>query len=127
MAQKYSADGSYVLVNGWSISPSTFTSFQDKTEGFTDKAILKNVRYLPVDSPESPLCVSQLDQANHVSRTSGMQCCVALWPDKVWAVLFFDTSFKRPCELQLLRAYRNARHAMRAVELSNLDVPEGSE
>ena len=123
MTKHNSADGSYVMVKGNSIPPCTFINFSDDTPGFTDVEILNTVRYIEPDAPDSFLReMGMLENANNVIRSTGMKCRIAIWPDKVRAVLFFSPSQSKPQKHQLLRAYRNARHAMRASEFHEMNV-----
>jgi len=110
------ADGTYVFVKTQTLPPSTIPNFQDNTKGFTDEAILNSIRYVPQDSPEIPVNVSSALEGVNLNQIPGMQCRVAIWPDKVCAVLCFPETMRKPRKLQLLRAYRNARHAKRAIE-----------
>lgn len=111
------------MVKGNSIPPCAFTNFSDDTPGFTDDEILSTVRYIEPDAPDSFLReTGMLENANNVIRSTGMKCRIAIWPDKVRAVLFFSPSQSEPKKHQLIRAYRNSRHAMRAVEFHEMNV-----
>lgn len=123
MTKPNSADGTYVIVKGSSIPPCTFANFRDNTTGLTDEAILTSVRYIEPDSPDSPSREpGMLEHVNNVTRATGMKYRFAIWPDKVRAVLFFSPSQSKPQKHQLIRAYRNSRHAMRAVEFHEMNV-----
>lgn len=123
MTKPYSADGSYVMVKDNSIPPCTFTNFSDNTLGLTDDEILNTVRYLETDAQDSSLRgAGMLESANNIIRATGMKCRVAIWPDKVRAVLFFSPSQSKPQKHQLIRAYRNARHAKRAIAFHEMNV-----
>lgn len=123
MTKPYSADGTYVMAKGNSIPPCTFTDFSDNTPGLTDDEILNSVRYIERDAPDSFLReTGMLENANNIIRTTGMKCRVAIWPDKVRAVLFFSPSQSKPRKHQLVRAYRNARHIVCAIEFHETNV-----
>lgn len=123
MTKHISADGTYVIANGNSIPPCTFSNFSDNTPGLPEEAILSTVHYIEPDAPDSFLReTGMLENANNVIRTTGMKCRVAIWPDKVQAVLFFSPTQRKPRKHQLIRAYRNARHARRAIEFHEMNV-----
>lgn len=111
------------MVKGNSIPPCTFNNFTDNTPGLPEDAILNSVRYIEPDAPDSFLRESgMLENTNNVIRSTGMKCRIAIWPDKVQVVLYFSPSQSKPKKHQLLRAYRNARHAMRAIEFHEMNV-----
>ncbi len=127
MIKKNPADGTYVLVRSQTLAPSTLIKFRDNIEGLTDSTILNTVRYVPHDSPEIPKNgPNVLESVKIASNIQGMQCRVALWPDDVCTILCFPATQTKPRKVQLLRAYRNASHAKRAIELNDLEVQGGA-
>lgn len=115
------ADGTYILVGGKQIDPSIFADFRVNTEGLNDHAILNAVRYVSPDSPDIPENQrNAMAPVKAASKIPGMQCRVALWPDDVCAGLCFPDTQPCPRDEQLLRAYRNSRHAKCAIELHDM-------
>lgn len=125
MSNNNPADGTYILVGGKQVDPSVFANFRDNTEGLNDYAILNAVRYVPPDSPDIPENQrNAMASVKAASKIPGMQCRLALWPDDVCAWLCFPNTQPFPRDMQLIRAYRNARHAKCAVEFYTMSKRE---
>jgi hypothetical protein len=121
---KHTTDGATVFITSRPIDPQVFLNFRDNTSGLTDAAIVDQVRFVRPDpkDPDMPRDALHQDQVLAAQKT---QALVAVWPDQVWAVLFFPISQRKPRRKQLIRAYSNAQRMQQAMRLHALEV-EGS-
>ncbi len=118
---KHPADGTYVTISDPAFDPTVLLTFRDATPGLTDADIMTKVRYVQPDAPE----VARMGAGytcryiNLRESIPDMNHCLALWPDGVLVILSFSKEFRKQRSLQLLRAYRNGRHAKAALQFSN--------
>ncbi|MGO9445765.1 MAG: hypothetical protein ACLPXB_13445 [Thiobacillaceae bacterium] len=112
--------GTYGFKVSRTFDPELLLSFHDNTPSLTDAAIVEQARYVAANDPDLPSdWVPPTDLAGVAARRPGFRVRIALWPDHVYAVIYFSIFQFEPRPETLICAYHYARQIQQAMKLQH--------